>query len=31
MSEYPPGSLEDREVLAKMPIGKTFGLFLLAD
>lgn len=29
MSEYPPGSVEDREMLAKMPIGKLLDFFFL--
>jgi hypothetical protein len=29
MSEYPPGSLEDREVLAKMPLEKLLDYFFL--
>jgi hypothetical protein len=29
MSEYPPGSLEDRNMLAKMPIEKLLDLFFL--
>jgi len=29
MSEYPPGSVEDREMLAKMPIEKLLDLFFL--
>jgi len=29
MSEYPPGSVEDREILAKMPIEKLLDFFFL--
>ena len=29
MSEYPPGSVEDREMLAKMPIEKLLDFFFL--